>query len=81
MGLGLNLEVAARVELTFDSPRTAAAVARATAVDNPLHGVRQRQVGRIVRFEAAPAPPRSLRQTLDDWLRCATAAAEAARRL
>ena len=70
----------AQVVLTFDSARTAAAVARSTAVDNPPAGVRQRQAGRIVRFETGPLPPRSVRHTLDDWLRCAAAAAEAARR-
>ncbi len=77
---GGRLRITAQVALTFDSARTAAAVAGATAVDNPREGVRQHQEGRTVRFEADPAAPRSLRQTLDDWLRCATVAAEAARR-
>ncbi len=79
--MGFSVRIAAQVELRFDTARTAAAVALATAVDNPPKGVRQRQAGRVVRFEAAPASPRSLRQTLDDWLRCAAAAAEATHRL
>lgn len=76
----VEVRVRASVTLRFEDARTARAVARATEVDNPARGVEQALAGRVVEFNLDPAAPRSLRESLDDWLRCAAAAAESARR-
>jgi tRNA threonylcarbamoyladenosine modification (KEOPS) complex Pcc1 subunit len=68
------------ITLTFRDASTARAVFEATRVDNPARGLTQRVRGNSLELRVAPATSRSLRATLDDWLRCASAAAEAAHR-
>ncbi len=75
-----GVRLRATVTLNLPDEKTARAVASATSVDNPRRGLSQRARGRTVELRASAASARSLRETLDDWLRCATAAAEAARR-
>jgi len=68
------------VSLRFEDEATAKAVALSTAVDNPPAHAAQSTAGRKVTLEAHGPTLPSLRETLDDWLRCAATAAEAARR-
>ena len=78
--MAVKATVRAKAELTFVSAKIAAAVAGATAVDNNGSGLSQSVAGRTLRVELEASTPRSVRASLDDWLRCATAASEAARR-
>lgn len=68
----------ATVRLRFADAKTASAVARALAVDNPHSYVRQHLEGpTVVARMKGPTLP-SLRETLDDYLRCVSAAATTA---
>jgi hypothetical protein len=67
------------LQLRFPSEESARAVARAVAVDNPPHLVQSRR-GAVLHAKATGPSPRSLRETLDDYLRCAVAAEQAAQR-
>jgi hypothetical protein len=79
VGARAQVKLDARPTLRLTDLKTARAVDKATGVDNPQSGLRQSVAGARLQLEARPASPASLRATLDDWLRCAAAAAEAAR--
>jgi hypothetical protein len=68
------------VALRFQDAAQARAIARATGIDNPPAYCKQNVEGRVLHFEAEGPSMESLRETLDDWLRCAGAAAQAAAR-
>ena len=74
--------MSARVVLAFDRPAEARAVAAALSVDNPHEAVTQKVEGGRVVLEVGEGRASGVRETLDDWLRCAAAAqgAAAARR-
>lgn len=64
--------------LTFRDARTCKAVAAALEVDNPKGGMVQKVQGATLVLTAKAASAKSLRETLDDWVRCAAAAEAAA---
>ena len=75
---GAAVVFSARVVLRFSAPATARAVGAALRVDNVGTGLKQGVRGARLTAEAPGASARSLRATLDDWLRCAAAAEPAA---
>jgi len=66
------------LKLHFPTEAIAEAVERAVAVDNPAHYVRQSRRGAVLEVEVDGPSARSLRATLDDYLRCAATAEQAA---
>jgi hypothetical protein len=73
------VRVSARLSLSFEDAQTARAVAAAARLDNPQGGVDQETRGATVTVRVGAASARSVRETLDDWLRCAGAAESSAR--
>lgn len=69
-----EVSVSARVVLAFASPAAARAIGAALAVDNPAQAVAQKVVGARVVLEVGEGKANAVRETLDDWLRCAAAA-------
>ena len=69
----------ARIELQFETKALARAVAAATGIDDPPAFARTTVKGRTVRFEASGPSLASVRESSDDFLRCAIAAMAAAR--
>lgn len=70
----------ARVTITlrFEDAATAAAVDAATSPDNPASHVRQTRAGHALYFEAWGPSVSSVRESADDFLRCATSGLKAA---
>jgi hypothetical protein len=74
----VQVQVSARAVLAFGSAAQARAAGAALAVDNPSGGAGQRVHGRRVLLDVPSGAVTSVRETLDDWLRCAAAAQGAA---
>ena len=72
-------QAVARVELRFESEALARAVGAATQVDDPPAYARTAVDGRTVVFEASGPGVASVRESVDDFLRCAIAADAAAK--
>jgi hypothetical protein len=69
----------ARIELRFETTALARAVAAATEVDDPPAFARTTVKDRTVSFAARGPSLASVRESADDFLRCAIAAAGAAK--
>jgi tRNA threonylcarbamoyladenosine modification (KEOPS) complex Pcc1 subunit len=69
-----EVKVSARVVLEFGSAAQAKAVGAALAVDNPSTGAAQNVEAKRVLLHVDSGAVGSVRETLDDWLRCAAAA-------
>jgi len=76
--LSEGVKAVARLRLRFSSEAVARAVEAALAVDNPASYVRQSRAGLVIEVQVSGPSPRSLRETLEDYLRCAVTAEQAA---